>query len=105
LAILITGGAGFIGSHLARSLVEQGERVVVIDNFDPYYDPAIKRARIEQLGGRVAFELADICQVDQLEVVFQKHAIEKVVHLPAYLLCDTPSTAICCTCRSTWAEP
>ncbi len=81
MAILITGGAGFIGSHLARSLVEQGERVVVLDNFDPYYDPAIKRARIEQLGGRVAFELADICQVDQLEAVFQKHAIEKVVHL------------------------
>ena len=43
-SILITGGAGFIGSHLAAHLAQVGQRVVVVDNFDPYYDPAVKRA-------------------------------------------------------------
>jgi UDP-glucuronate 4-epimerase len=41
--VLITGGAGFIGSHLAERLVDRGERVVLFDNFDPYYPEAAKR--------------------------------------------------------------
>ncbi|MBI5850165.1 MAG: GDP-mannose 4,6-dehydratase [Planctomycetes bacterium] len=45
--ILITGGAGFIGSHVARTLLRSGSSVTVLDNFDPFYDPAIKRRNVE----------------------------------------------------------
>ena len=46
MTYLITGAAGFIGSHVARKLLSRGERVLALDNFDDYYDPAIKRRRI-----------------------------------------------------------
>ena len=45
--VLITGGAGFIGSHLADRLLSDGRRVIVLDNFDGFYDPAIKRRNVE----------------------------------------------------------
>ena len=44
--ILLTGGAGFIGSHLAERLLDEGRTVVVLDNFDTFYDPAIKRRNV-----------------------------------------------------------
>ncbi len=44
--ILITGGAGFIGSNLAKKLIDRGDEVVVIDNFNDYYDPQLKEDRI-----------------------------------------------------------
>ena len=57
--ILITGGAGFIGSHLASRLLDRGDTVAVIDNFDPFYDVAIKRRNLEavrqQGGARFTF--------------------------------------------------
>ena len=50
--VLLTGGAGFIGSHVAEALLARGDRVVVVDNFDTFYDPAIKRRNIAKaLGG------------------------------------------------------
>ena len=50
---LVTGAAGFIGAHLCRALIRQGASVVGLDNFDPYYDPAYKRARVAALAPEV----------------------------------------------------
>ncbi|MDT8435983.1 MAG: GDP-mannose 4,6-dehydratase, partial [Gemmatimonadota bacterium] len=49
---LVTGTAGFIGFHVARRLLERGDAVVGVDNFNPYYDVALKRARHAELAGR-----------------------------------------------------
>lgn len=83
MATLVTGGAGFIGSHLARRLIAQGETVVVIDNLDPYYDPAVKRARLKTLDGAAEIVEADIRNGGTLERIFKDHRIERVAHLAA----------------------
>ncbi|MFA7466608.1 MAG: NAD-dependent epimerase/dehydratase family protein, partial [Parcubacteria group bacterium] len=48
MKILITGGAGFIGSALAKKLMDRGDKVVMIDNFNDYYDPQLKKDRINK---------------------------------------------------------
>jgi UDP-glucuronate 4-epimerase len=55
---LVTGGVGFIGSHLVDRLLAEQWRVTVVDNFDPFYDPAIKRANLNRFCGSAAFRLA-----------------------------------------------
>lgn len=83
--ILITGGAGFIGSHLAEKLLNDGHRVVVLDNFNDYYDPQIKRKNIEFIASNDDFSLheADILDFDFLDNLFQEHTIQTIVHLAA----------------------
>jgi len=85
MAILVTGGAGFIGSHLARALLERGDTVVAIDNFNDYYDPAIKRRNAARLAEHPAFTLveADIRDVEGVEALFAAHDIRRVAHLAA----------------------
>jgi len=58
--VLVTGGAGFIGSHGVRRLLDRGDSVRILDNFDPYYDPAIKHRRLESLMGAAEGRLAVI---------------------------------------------
>ena len=55
MTVLVTGVAGFIGSHLARALLDRGEQVIGIDTLNDYYDPALKAARLARLRGRNAF--------------------------------------------------
>lgn len=87
-AILVTGAAGFIGSHTCEALLGRGERVVGIDNFDPFYAESIKRSNLEEIaqadaGGRFVFERADIRERAELDAVFARHKPESVIHLAA----------------------
>ena len=81
--ILVTGGAGFIGSALCKSLLLIGYQVVCIDNFDAFYSPEIKQKNIDPLfeNKKFNFEKGDIRDVDFLEMVFKKFNINVVVHL------------------------
>lgn len=83
--ILVTGSAGFIGSHVALRLLERGERVVGLDNLNDYYDPALKRARLARLAahpGYVHVE-ADLADRAAVEALFESHRPARVVHLGA----------------------
>ncbi len=84
--MLITGVAGFIGSHVARAALERGDAVIGVDNLNPYYDPALKRARLDRLQGYRDFEFveASISDMERMERLVTTHAdIETVVHLAA----------------------
>ena len=60
MKILVTGGAGFIGSHVAARFLRDGHEVSLVDDFNDYYDPRIKRANIAALGGAVRVFEGDI---------------------------------------------
>lgn len=85
MTYLVTGGAGFIGSHVAEALLTRGERAVIIDNFNDYYDPQIKRANAERLRNYqncviIEGDIRDAALVDRL---FAEHGITHVAHLAA----------------------
>lgn len=85
MKILVTGGAGFIGSNLAQKLLARKDEVVIIDNFNDYYDPKLKQARIKVILKDYKFKLykGDIRDVALLEKIFKKEKLDKVVHLAA----------------------
>ena len=83
--ILLTGGAGFIGFHTAKALLVRGDNVVVLDNFNDYYDVKIKKERANLLNNfkNVKIIKADISNYAALEKVFKKHKFDKICHLAA----------------------
>lgn len=83
--VLITGVAGFIGSHLAEALCGRGDAVIGLDSFNDYYDPAVKRRNIRALMDLELFQLfeQDICDEAGLRVLFEKAHPDVVVHLAA----------------------
>lgn len=83
--ILITGAAGFIGSHLTERLLSLGYQIIGLDNFDPFYDPAIKRKNAALFDSNPRFTLleGDIRDLPFLEKIFARHRIDKIVHLAA----------------------
>mgnify|MGYP000651632105 CR=1 FL=1 len=83
--VLITGAAGFIGSHLAERLLARGDAVVGLDSFNDYYDPAIKRANTADALKHKRYMLyeTDICDEPGLRAVFEKERPDVVVHLAA----------------------
>jgi len=86
MPVLVTGAAGFIGSHVSRALLARGEEVVGIDNFSPYYDPVLKFARLKPLKDDRAFTFveADVSDRDTMLALAGKHrGIDRIVHLAA----------------------
>lgn len=81
--ILVTGGAGFIGSHLVQRLVADGAEVTVIDDFNDFYDPAIKRANIAASGDGVHLIEGDIRNPADVARAFDGHNFDTVIHLGA----------------------
>jgi UDP-glucuronate 4-epimerase len=81
-SVLVTGGAGFIGSHVVDALLKRGDHVTVLDNFNDFYDPAIKRANARELAGAtiVTGDIRDQALVARL---FHEGAFDTVVHLAA----------------------
>ena len=85
MTTLVTGGAGFIGGHVAAELLARGDKVVVIDNFNDYYDPAIKRLNAARLREYTSFSLieGDIRDASLVERVFAEQGVTRVAHLAA----------------------
>lgn len=83
--ILVTGGAGFIGSNLVRKLLNEGQRVLVLDNFDSFYSPQIKRKNVKSFISHPKFTLieGDIRDKNVINGIFQRYQVEKIVHLAA----------------------
>jgi len=83
--ILVTGGAGFIGSHLTRRLLDRGDRVTILDDFNDFYDPARKRANVARVTDSDGFSLVegDIRDANLVEKLFRDHQFDAVVHLAA----------------------
>jgi UDP-glucuronate 4-epimerase len=85
--ILVTGGAGFIGSHLCERLLSDGVKVICLDNFDTFYDPHIKIKNAEVIARKFPdlFELVtgDIRNPEQVKGILQKNKVDFVVHLAA----------------------
>jgi UDP-glucuronate 4-epimerase len=83
--ILVTGSAGFIGSHVAHRLLERGDTVVGLDNLNPYYDPTLKQARLARLEARAGYRHWNIDLADRAAMarLFDEAKPERIIHLAA----------------------
>jgi len=86
MSVLVTGAAGFIGSHVAAALLDRGEDVIGVDNLNDYYSIALKEARLARLTGRPGFRLvkADVSDREAMfEILSPSSGIDRVAHLAA----------------------
>jgi UDP-glucuronate 4-epimerase len=85
MRVLVTGVAGFIGMHVAARLLDDGVAVQGVDNFDPYYDVALKEARLARLAGRAGFDFRrlDLAEPEDTARCFGEGGFTHVVHLAA----------------------
>jgi len=85
MRVLVTGAAGFIGSHVAHALLGRGDEVVGFDNVNDYYDPSLKEARLARLADERGFEFlrGDLTDADAVAAAFGELRPDRVVHLAA----------------------
>ncbi|MCX6966494.1 MAG: SDR family NAD(P)-dependent oxidoreductase [Verrucomicrobia bacterium] len=83
MKILVTGGAGFIGSNLVERLLAEGHAVEVVDEFNDFYDPQIKRANLAAVAGRVAVHESDIRDADAVNRIVSAGHFDAIIHLAA----------------------
>src|SRR6478752_5988282 len=83
MRILVTGGAGFIGSHLVEKLLAADHEVVILDDFNDFYDPQIKQANIAGFAKDVTVCHVDLRESDSVRTVFEREKVDAVVHLAA----------------------
>lgn len=83
--VLVTGGAGFIGAHTIKALMDKSHQVICIDDFNDYYDPKLKQDRINNFLKDYQFPVyrCNICDLAKLKKVFAENQIDKICHLAA----------------------
>ena len=83
MKVLVTGGAGFIGSHIVERLLREGEEVVVIDNFDPYYDIRLKEKNVEMFKNNpnYTFVKGNILDRELMYPIIKE--VDTVIHMAA----------------------
>jgi UDP-glucuronate 4-epimerase len=83
MKLLITGGAGFIGSHLVEALAARGDSVSAIDNFNDFYDPAIKRSNVSNFPSSLRLHEIDLCDPAAVAGALAQEKPDAIVHLAA----------------------
>lgn len=83
MRILVTGGAGFIGSHLVERLLSDGHKVAILDDLNDFYDPKIKRANISDVAKEITVHDVDLRDADKVAKLFQKEKFGAIFHLAA----------------------
>jgi UDP-glucuronate 4-epimerase len=83
---LVTGGAGFIGSHVCQRLLKSGHTVCALDDLNPFYSPAVKRRNLREIaatGKRFSFIKVDLCNLRALQRLFRHRRFDQIIHLAA----------------------
>ena len=83
MKVLVTGGAGFIGSHLVEKLLRDGHDVAILDDFNDFYDPQVKRANIAAVGKDIAVHDVDLRDAGKVAGLFRKEKFDAIAHLAA----------------------
>jgi UDP-glucuronate 4-epimerase len=83
MRILVTGGAGFIGSHLVEKLLATGHEVSILDDFNDFYDPQIKRANVKGVAGEVPIHRIDLRDSSAVNLLFHREKFDAIAHLAA----------------------